>query len=207
MGWRRWDWVGQNGCRPGDLAVAFWDTSPGAMPGGLPSHWRPPLPGGGSRAATYPVADSHQARVNDGRTEERGTVIQRINRDLSDMGPARRPLWEGPDLGRPPAGRPALTNGESVLTGTSSGVRCALQWNTRVVWRLYVSAWDHSPVPNITGICSVSWELVLKVLPVLCQRVTLNTIQCVTFISGVRWPALQWPLLVSGHCATARPVV
>ena len=57
--------------------------TPALCRGRLPSHWRPPLPGGGSRAATYPVADSHQARVNDGRTEERGPVIQRINRDLT----------------------------------------------------------------------------------------------------------------------------
>ena len=85
MGWRRWDWVDQNCCRPGDLAVAVWDANPGAMPGRLPSHWRPPLPGGGSRTATYPVADSHQARVNEGQTEERGPVIQRINRDLQQM--------------------------------------------------------------------------------------------------------------------------
>ena len=61
----------------------FGMPTPALCRGRLPSHWRPPLPGGGSRAATYPVADSHQARVNDGRTEERGTVIQRINRDLS----------------------------------------------------------------------------------------------------------------------------
>ena len=60
----------------------FGMPTPALCRGRLPSHWRPPLPGGGSRAATYPVADSHQARVNDGRTEERGTVIQRINRDL-----------------------------------------------------------------------------------------------------------------------------
>ena len=59
----------------------FGMPTPALCRGRLPSHWRPPLPGGGSRAATYPVADSHQARVNDGRTEERGTVIQRINRD------------------------------------------------------------------------------------------------------------------------------
>ena len=61
----------------------FGMPTPALCRGRLPSHWRPPLPGGGSRAATYPVADSHQARVNDGRTEERGTVIQRINRDLT----------------------------------------------------------------------------------------------------------------------------
>ena len=61
----------------------FGMPTPALCRGRLPSHWRPPLPGGGSRAATYPVADSHQARVNDGRTEERGTVIQRINRDLN----------------------------------------------------------------------------------------------------------------------------
>ena len=78
--------MGQNGCRPGDLAVAFWDANPGAMPGEAPKPLAATSPGGGgggSRAATYPVADSHQARVNDGRTEERGTVIQRINRDDS----------------------------------------------------------------------------------------------------------------------------
>ena len=74
--------MGLNGCRPGDLAVTVWDANPGAMPWRFPSHWRPPLPGGGSRTATYPVADSHQARVNEGRTEEREPVIQRINRDL-----------------------------------------------------------------------------------------------------------------------------
>ena len=50
--------------------------------GRFPSHSRPPLPGGGSRTATYPVAVSHQARVNEGRTEERGPVNQRISRDL-----------------------------------------------------------------------------------------------------------------------------
>ena len=53
----------------------FGIPAPALCRGRLPSHWRPPLLGGGSRAATYPVADSHQARVNDGRTEERGTVI------------------------------------------------------------------------------------------------------------------------------------
>ena len=61
----------------------FGMPTPALCRGRLPSHWRPPLPGGGSRTATYPVADSHQARVNDGRTEERGTGIQRINRDLT----------------------------------------------------------------------------------------------------------------------------
>ena len=60
----------------------FGMPTPALCRGRLPSHWRPPLPGGGSRAATYPVADSHQARVNGGRTEERGPVIQRINRDF-----------------------------------------------------------------------------------------------------------------------------
>ena len=38
--------------------------TPALCRGRLPSHWRPPLPGGSSRTATYPVADSHQARVN-----------------------------------------------------------------------------------------------------------------------------------------------
>ena len=38
------------------------------------SHCRPPLPEDGSKTATFPVADSHQARVNDGRTEEQGPV-------------------------------------------------------------------------------------------------------------------------------------
>ena len=57
--------------------------TPALCRGRLPSHWRPPLPGGGSVSGTYPVADSHQARVNEGRTEEQGPVIQRINRDLN----------------------------------------------------------------------------------------------------------------------------
>ena len=61
----------------------FGMPTPALCRGRLPSHWRPPLPGGGSRTATDPVADSHQARVNEGRTEERGPVIQRINRDLN----------------------------------------------------------------------------------------------------------------------------
>ena len=72
----------KNGCRPGDLRVAVWAANSGAMPGRLPSHCRPFLPGGGSKAATYPVADSHQTRVNEGRKGEQGQVIQRINRDL-----------------------------------------------------------------------------------------------------------------------------
>ena len=72
-----------------------------------PSHWRPPLPGAGSKAATYPVDDSHQARVNEGRTEERGPVIQRINWDLcyGGQGTASKfeygcfhVLWLWPDL-------------------------------------------------------------------------------------------------------------
>ena len=65
----------------------FGMPTPALCRGRLPSHWRPPLPGGGSRTATYPVADSHQARVNEGRTEERGPVIQRINRDLTAARP------------------------------------------------------------------------------------------------------------------------
>ena len=63
----------------------MWDANPGAMPGKAPK----PLTatslgggGGGSKIATYPVADSHQARVNEGRIEEQEPVIQRINRDL-----------------------------------------------------------------------------------------------------------------------------
>ena len=36
----------------------------GAMPGKAPSTNGPPLPGDGSASATYPVAVSHQARVN-----------------------------------------------------------------------------------------------------------------------------------------------
>ena len=74
--------MGQNGCRPGDLAVAVWDANPGATPGKAPRPLAATSPRGGSKTATYPVADSHQARVNEGRTEERGPVIQRINRDL-----------------------------------------------------------------------------------------------------------------------------
>ena len=70
----------------------FGMPTPALCRGRLPSHWRPPLPGGGSRAATYPVADSHQARVNDGRTEERGTVIQRINRDLGPWSAKIEPI-------------------------------------------------------------------------------------------------------------------
>ena len=75
--------MGQNGCRPGDLAVAVWDANPSAMTGEAPKPLADTSPGGGSRTATYPVADSPQARVNEGRTEERGPVIQRINRDLN----------------------------------------------------------------------------------------------------------------------------
>ena len=80
--------------------------TPALCRGRLPSHWRATSPGGGSRAATYPVADSHQARVNDGRTEERGPVIQRINRDLlpkPEAGSLYRssdPLWNIPDHSR-----------------------------------------------------------------------------------------------------------
>ena len=32
-------------------------------------------------SATHPMADSHQARVSDGRTEEQGPVIGRIKRN------------------------------------------------------------------------------------------------------------------------------
>ena len=87
MGWRGWDWVGQKTA----VERVAWQwlcgmPTPALCRGRLPSHWRPPLSGGGSRTATYPVADSHQARVNEGRTEERGPVIQRINRDLTSTG-------------------------------------------------------------------------------------------------------------------------
>ena len=77
--------MGQNGCRPGDLTAAVRDANPGSMPGKAPNPSGKPLSatsfGGGSKSATYPVADSHQARVNDGRTEERGPVVRRMNRD------------------------------------------------------------------------------------------------------------------------------
>ena len=88
--------MGQNGCRPGDLAVAFWDANPGAMPGEAPKPLAATSPGGRLHTATYPVADSHQARVNDGRTEERGTVIQRINRDFTAEAGAGS-LYRSPD--------------------------------------------------------------------------------------------------------------
>ena len=52
------------------------------MPGEAPKPLTATSPGGGSRTATYPVADSHRARVNEGRTEEQGTVIGRIKRDI-----------------------------------------------------------------------------------------------------------------------------
>ena len=38
--------MGQNGCRPGDLAVAFWDANPGAMPGEAPKPLAATSPGG-----------------------------------------------------------------------------------------------------------------------------------------------------------------
>ena len=38
--------MGQNGCRPGDLAVAFWDANPGAMPGEAPKPLAATTPGG-----------------------------------------------------------------------------------------------------------------------------------------------------------------
>ena len=41
---------------------------------------------GGSMSATYPVADRHQARVNDSRTEEQGPVIGKIKSDLFENG-------------------------------------------------------------------------------------------------------------------------
>ena len=56
---------------PGKAPKPLSATSPGGGGGG-----------GGSESATYPMADSHQARVNEGRTEEQGPAIQRINRDL-----------------------------------------------------------------------------------------------------------------------------
>ena len=83
--------------------------TPALCRGRLPSHWRPPLPGGGSGTATYPVADSHQARVNEGRTEERGPVIQRINRDLPN-GSVRLPLARCALL--PPLGRHGVAIGD-----------------------------------------------------------------------------------------------
>ena len=69
--------MGQNGCRPGDLAVAVWDANPGAMSGEVPKPLAATSPGGRLEDRHIPVADSHQARVNEGRTEERGPVIQR----------------------------------------------------------------------------------------------------------------------------------
>ena len=42
--------------------------------------WRPPVPGDGSMAATCPVTDSHQVRVNDSRTGEQGPVVERITK-------------------------------------------------------------------------------------------------------------------------------
>ena len=38
--------MGQNGCRPGDLAVAVWDANPGAMPGEVPKPLAVTSPGG-----------------------------------------------------------------------------------------------------------------------------------------------------------------
>ena len=62
--------MGQNGCRPGDLAAAVWDANPGAMPGKAPKPLTATSSEGRLKSATYPVADSHQARVNEGRTKE-----------------------------------------------------------------------------------------------------------------------------------------
>ena len=70
----------QNGCRPGDLSAAVWVANPDAMPEKAPKMLTATSPGegggGGSKISTYPVADSHQARVNKGRTEEQGPVIR-----------------------------------------------------------------------------------------------------------------------------------
>ena len=63
--------VGQNGCRPGDLSAAVWDANPWRYAGEGPQATGGHLSGGGSKTATYAVADSHQARVNEGR--DRGT--------------------------------------------------------------------------------------------------------------------------------------
>ena len=70
--------MGQNGCPPGDLAAAVWDANPGAMPGKAPKALSATSAGGGggSKSATYPVADSHQTRVNEDRAEEQGPVIR-----------------------------------------------------------------------------------------------------------------------------------
>ena len=38
--------MGQNGCRPGDLAVAVWDANPGAIPGKAPKPLAATSPGG-----------------------------------------------------------------------------------------------------------------------------------------------------------------
>ena len=72
VGWRRLEKLGRQWLSTGWPAVTLWVAIPGAMPGKAPKplHWRPPLHGGGSMSATYPMADSHQTRVNDGRTGE-----------------------------------------------------------------------------------------------------------------------------------------
>ena len=38
--------MGQNGCRPGDQAVAVWDANPGAMGGEAPKPLAATSPGG-----------------------------------------------------------------------------------------------------------------------------------------------------------------
>ena len=50
---------GRDGCRP----VEPQCSRPGSNPAGQRGH---PIPGGGSRSASYPVDDVHQARMTDG---------------------------------------------------------------------------------------------------------------------------------------------
>ena len=56
------------------------------MPGKAPNPLTATTPSscgaGGSMSATYPVANSYQARVNDSRTEEQGPVIGKIKSDM-----------------------------------------------------------------------------------------------------------------------------
>ena len=62
--------------------VAVCIANPGAMLAKTPKPLSATSPGGGSVSITYPVADSqsHQARVSDARTEERGSVVGRTKR-------------------------------------------------------------------------------------------------------------------------------
>ena len=68
--------MNQNGCRPGDLAVAVWDANPGAMPGEVPKPLAATSPGGRLEDRHIPGG-----RQPPGPEGHRGPVTQRINRE------------------------------------------------------------------------------------------------------------------------------